>query len=98
MPRTDVNGVRIHYRERGERKANVLVLLHGFPLDSRMWNAQIETLANRWRVIAPDFRGFGESGETGPFTIAQLADDVHALVERLRLGKIVLGGLSMGGY
>jgi len=98
MPTIDLNGVKIHYRERGERNSSALVLLHGFPLDSRMWGAQMEALSNRWRVIAPDFRGFGESGDTGPFTIEQLADDVHALVERLRLGKIVLAGLSMGGY
>jgi 3-oxoadipate enol-lactonase len=98
MPTIDLNGVKIHYRERGEQNSNVLVLLHGFPLDSRMWNAPMEALSNRWRMIAPDFRGFGESGGTGPFTIEQLADDVHALVERLRPGKIVLAGLSMGGY
>src|SRR5947208_13951514 len=96
MPTIDVNGVTIHYGERGAEHSDVLVLLHGFPLDSRMWNAQIEALSNRWRVIAADFRGFGASGETGPLTIEQLADDVHALVERVRVGKIGLAAVSVG--
>jgi 3-oxoadipate enol-lactonase len=49
-------------------------------------------------VVVPDFRGFGQSPETSPFSIEQLADDTHGLVEKLGLGKIVLCGLSMGGY
>jgi 3-oxoadipate enol-lactonase len=98
MANVSVNGVSLFYDERGAKDAHPLVLLHGFPLDGRMWKAQAEALSDRWRVIAPDFRGFGRSSETGPFTIEQLADDVHALVERLRLGKFVLAGLSMGGY
>src|SRR2546421_11846698 len=97
MPTIDVKGVTIHYRERGAEHSDVLVLMHGFPLDSRMWNAQIEALSNRWRVVAPDFRGFGASGETGPFTIEQLADEVPALGERLRLGKLVAAGAWLGG-
>src|SRR4051812_46896459 len=98
MPTLPINGVTIDYEHRGDDHAPALVLLHGFPLDSRMWREQLGALSRVWRVVTPDFRGFGKSSETGPFTIEQLADDVMALTEQLKLGRFVLGGLSMGGY
>lgn len=63
-----------------------------------MWNAQIENLSQRYRVIAPDLLGFGESRSTDSFTIESLADDVHRLLEKLAALPCVLAGLSMGGY
>src|SRR5437762_2508329 len=98
MPTASINGVSIHYAESGNADAPPLVLLHGFPLNGAMWGPQVEAFASRWRVIVPDFRGFGQSGETGPFSIEQLADDTHGLIEKLGLRKVVLAGLSMGGY
>jgi 3-oxoadipate enol-lactonase len=98
MPTTDVNGATIHYDQAGERNADVLVLLHGFAVDSGMWAAQVDALSTRWRVVAVDYRGCGRSGPAGPFSIEQLAEDVHALAGRLGLGRVVLAGLSMGGY
>ena len=84
------------YTDRGRGPA--LVLLHGFPLDRRMWDAQVERLSQNCRVMAPDFRGFGRSGNTDPFTIESLADDIHVFVEQLVAKPCVLVGLSMGGY
>lgn len=75
-----------------------LVLLHGFPLDHRMWEAQVAALSDRFRVIAPDLRGFGQSRSQEPFTIESLADDVHALLEQMNALPCLLAGLSMGGY
>jgi pimeloyl-ACP methyl ester carboxylesterase len=75
-----------------------LVLLHGFPLDRRMWEAQISELSSSYRVIAPDLRGFGQSQSDEPFAIADLADDVHATLEKIGALPCVLAGLSMGGY
>ena len=77
-----------------------VVLLHGFPLDHSMWDNQIEPLAQKYRVIAPDLRGFGGS-EVIPdaATMDQMADDVAALLDALGVNEpIVLCGLSMGGY
>jgi 3-oxoadipate enol-lactonase len=96
MPTIDINGATIHYRERGAGRA--VVLLHGFPLDGRMWDAQLDALSGRHRVIVPDLRGFGQSPPAGPFTIESLADDVHALAQALGATPFVLAGLSMGGY
>jgi pimeloyl-ACP methyl ester carboxylesterase len=97
----NLNGATISYRDEGHGPA--VLLLHGFPLDGRMWDAQVPALAaSGHRVIAPDFRGFGRSQPpAGAFSIESLADDVHALAQQL-IGAtgmpFVLAGLSMGGY
>lgn len=77
-----------------------LLLVHGFPLDHTMWDAQIEALSDRCRVIAPDLRGFGQSDVTeGTVTMEQLADDLAGLLDVLEVREpVVLCGLSMGGY
>jgi 3-oxoadipate enol-lactonase len=96
MPQANVNGTTLVYNERGQGPP--LVLLHGFPLDGRIFAHQLEALADRWRVIVPDLRGFGRSRSNEPFTVASLAEDVHALLEQLGALPCALGGLSMGGY
>ena len=97
MPTRETNGVQLHYTEQGS--GSPVVLLHGFPLDSTMWAAQIGALADAGhRVIAPDLRGFGGSKSGSPVTIASLAADVHALLSALGALPCVLAGLSMGGY
>ena len=76
-----------------------LVLLHGFPLDGRMWREQIDALRSTTRVIVPDFRGFGQSSAgTDPLTVASMAADVHDLLEAAGALPCVIAGLSMGGY
>ncbi|WP_410587907.1 alpha/beta fold hydrolase [Amycolatopsis sp. lyj-23] len=78
-----------------------LVLLHAFPLDSRMWNAVREPLASHLRVITADQRGLGRSplpeSPREP-SLEDAARDVVALLDRLDLDRVVLGGCSMGGY
>ncbi|MCH8922153.1 MAG: alpha/beta fold hydrolase [Planctomycetes bacterium] len=78
-----------------------LLLVHGFPLDHTMWNAQIEALSANRRVIAPDLRGFGLSGSAGDEVtdMRQFADDLAALFDALQIAEpITFCGLSMGGY
>jgi len=92
-----VNGARLCWREAGE--GDVVVLLHGFPFDSRLWDPQLRALPAGWRGIAPDLRGFGGSDRGDvPLTMEQHARDVLALLDLLDLGQVVVGGLSMGGY
>ncbi len=98
MKTFEVNGVELAAVDRG---AGVpVVLVHGFPLDHTMWEAQIEALAQRYRVVAPDLRGFGRSGVTdGKVTMEQFADDLAGMLDALGIGEpVVLCGLSMGGY
>jgi 3-oxoadipate enol-lactonase len=96
MPSKTIHNVTMNYVERGSGLP--VVLIHGFPLDSRIWQSQVEALSDRYRVIAPDLPGFGKSQSAGPFSISSLADSVHALLKELGAAPCVLGGLSMGGY
>ena len=76
-----------------------LLLIHGYPLDRTLWTEQTRGLANVARVIAPDLRGFGESGlPSGAVTIDTYADDVNALLDAIGVKTAVVAGLSMGGY
>jgi YbgC/YbaW family acyl-CoA thioester hydrolase len=75
-----------------------LLLLHGFPLDRSIWKHQVATLSG-WRRIAPDLRGLGLSdAPKGAYTMAAYADDLMKLLDRLRVQKAVIAGMSMGGY
>jgi pimeloyl-ACP methyl ester carboxylesterase len=95
MPTRKVKGVTFVYSETGQGTA--LVLVHGFPLDRRIWEDQLVNLSADCRVVAPDLRGFGDTHSDTPFTIESLADDLHMLLDDVGL-PCVLGGLSMGGY
>lgn len=74
-----------------------VVLLHPFPFDRRYWAETAAALAPRHRVISVDAPGFGES-TAGPFTIADAADALSALLAGLGVGPVTVVGLSMGGY
>src|SRR4029079_5159065 len=86
----------IGYDDRGTGPATVL--LHPFPLRRDAWAGIADALAARRRVITVDARGFGDTPLGGPFTIADVADDVAALLDRLSIAKATLLGMSMGGY
>ena len=89
--------VELYHRDSGTGVP--VVLLHAFPLSSAMWLSQREGLGDVARLITPDQRGFGGSplGDDEP-TLDHVADDVAALLDGLDLDRVVLGGLSMGGY
>jgi pimeloyl-ACP methyl ester carboxylesterase len=91
-------GVELQVLDRG--RGMPVVLVHGFPLDHSMWDAQIAALRRRFRVVAPDLRGFGGSqASEGTVSMEQMADDLAALLDALALDEpVVLCGLSMGGY
>lgn len=76
-----------------------VVLLPAFPFDSRMWDRVRPGLAEHARVITPDPRGFGKTPFDGAVPdLSVVAADVIALLDRLSLDRVVLGGNSMGGY
>jgi pimeloyl-ACP methyl ester carboxylesterase len=84
----------------GSEKRGVLVLLHGFPLNARMWEPQLSMSTYGWRVIAPHLRGFDDAAGRDPATssIDDYAGDVIDLLDALKIEDAVIGGLSMGGY
>lgn len=77
-----------------------IILLHGFPLDYRMWHGQLADLSRNFQLLAIHFRGFGQSTmDDDGFGLTDLADDVDFVRQHLCDGKrIALIGLSMGGY
>jgi pimeloyl-ACP methyl ester carboxylesterase len=83
----------------GERPRGVVVLLHAFPLNARMWEGQLALAGGGWRVIAPHFRGVdGGAGDPPTTSIDDYAGDVIDLLDGLHIKQAVIGGLSMGGY
>lgn len=86
------------YEERGRGKP--ILFIHGFPLNRKMWEPQIEIFSKNRRVVAPDLRGHGQTEATpGPYRMEMLADDCHRLLESLGVTQpVVICGLSMGGY
>ncbi|MGD0255258.1 MAG: alpha/beta hydrolase [Acidimicrobiales bacterium] len=90
------DGGRIHVVEGGT--GPVVMLLHGFLLDSSIWAHQFRDLAHRHRVIAIDHRGHGKSlPGVGALGVRRLAADLAAVLEELDLSKVLLVGHSMGG-
>ncbi|HEV2705618.1 MAG TPA: alpha/beta fold hydrolase [Pyrinomonadaceae bacterium] len=98
--RARVRGIEMVYTERGQANDSApIVLLHGFPLNRAMWDAQAAALSRFYRFVAPDLRGHGETSVTeGAATMEEMARDLSALLDELGIGSVVLGGLSMGGY
>ena len=93
-----VNGYRMNVRESG--RGRPVLLIHGYPLNSRLWQPQLDSLTDVGRLIAPDLRGHGDSESVpGPYSMDQLADDCAALLDALEISEpVVVNGLSMGGY
>jgi 3-oxoadipate enol-lactonase len=87
-----------HYTETGNLKAPSIVFVHAFPMNEKMWDAQVEALKKNYRVLTIDIRGFGKSKPTHPYTLEFVVDDIIALLDHLKIEKTVLCGLSMGGF
>jgi pimeloyl-ACP methyl ester carboxylesterase len=76
-----------------------LLLLHAFPLDASMWEPQVAALRNEVTVVAPNFPGFGGAPLSGPvLTMDQAAEEAAAALADAGLDRVVVCGLSMGGY
>lgn len=92
-----VRGIEMAYDAEGSGPP--VVLLHGYPFNRSMWREQVEALQGSFRVITPDLRGLGETeGGIEPATMNEMAEDVAALLDELKIARVILGGLSMGGY
>jgi 3-oxoadipate enol-lactonase len=93
-----MTSIKLAYEESGSGETTV-VLLHGYPFNRSMWREQVEALSENYLVITPDLRGLGETSATSaPVTLEDMARDVAALMDELRIERAVIGGLSMGGY
>ena len=90
----DVNGTQLYYEMAGS--GHPLVFIHGFTLDTRMWDDQFEVFAQHYQVLRYDARGFGKSAipTTEPYTHP---GDLRALMTHLSIDHAHIVGLSMGG-
>ena len=95
-----IDGVNVFYREAGPADAPVLLLLHGFPTSSHMFRNLIPLLADRYRVIAPDYPGYGQSDAPKhtefAYTFAHLANIVDRFTVALGASKYSLYVMDYG--
>jgi pimeloyl-ACP methyl ester carboxylesterase len=96
----EIKGVKVFYREAGAADAPVVVLLHGFPTSSNMFRNLIPSLATRYRVIAPDYPGFGQSDVPDraqfAYTFAHYAEITRTLLNRLNAHRYALYIMDYG--
>src|SRR5215467_15968463 len=87
-----IDNLDVFYRDAGPKDAPVLLLLHGFPTSSNMFRNLIPRLAGSFRLIAPDYPGFGLSSmparERFPYTFENLTNIVEELLDQLRVGPV----------
>ncbi len=96
-----IEGLEIFYREAGSADAPTVLLLHGFPSSSRMWEPLLPLLADQYHLIAPDYPGFGHSSAPSTsefaYTFDRLAQVMDAFVSKLGLTSYVLFLQDYGG-
>lgn len=90
-----LNGARLYFHMAG--KGEPLLLLHGLGSSSADWELQVPEFSRHFRVIAPDFRGFGGSSREGPYGVEVFAADMWRLLDHLKVRRFHLLGYSMGG-
>jgi len=97
----EMRGLRFHYRDWTSQRqdARSLVLLHGYTGHARSWDAFAAGMNDRYRVLALDQRGHGETSwaPADRYGVSDMADDLAAFVKALGLERFALLGLSMGG-
>jgi len=92
--KANVDGMKVFYREAGPVDAPILLLLHGFPSAGHMFRELIPALADRFRVVAPDLPGFGQSDmpsrDKFAYTFARLAEVIERFTEVIGLGRFAI--------
>jgi len=96
MSTTHINGIDMYYEEHGS--GDPLLLIMGLAADSTAWMFQVPDFSARYRTIVFDNRGVGRSSKpSGPYTIAQMADDAAGVLDTLDVARANVVGVSMGG-
>lgn len=98
MPFLETRSFRCHYRVDGPESGPAIVFSNSLGATLAMWDDQVPSLIDRYRVVRYDSRGHGQSSAPdGPYTIAELASDVLALLDALHITHATFCGLSIGG-
>jgi pimeloyl-ACP methyl ester carboxylesterase len=97
----EIDAVKVFYRQAGPKDAPALLLLHGYPSSSRMFDTLMPLLADRYRLIAPDYPGFGQSDAPSPtdftYSFDHLATVMETFTEALGLTRYGLYVQDYGG-
>lgn len=93
----EVNGTRLYCEVTGADDAPAVVFLHGFSLDTRTWNGQVDAFSERYRVVRYDLRGFGRSAVPEEGVTYQHQEDLRALLDTLAIDRTAVIGQSFGG-
>jgi pimeloyl-ACP methyl ester carboxylesterase len=99
MPYVIRDGVKVYYESHGSGPA--VLLSHGYSATSQMWAGQVESLKDRYQVIAWDMRGHGQTdspADQTQYSEATSVEDMAAILRELGISRAVIGGLSLGGY
>lgn len=93
-----LNGLQFHYLDWGKTDAPVIIALHGFTSLARTWDTVARALSDRYRFLALDQRGHGETEWADSYTLNSALGDLEAFVSALDVKSFVLLGHSMGGW
>jgi 3-oxoadipate enol-lactonase/4-carboxymuconolactone decarboxylase len=94
----DAKGLAVHVQLEGPEGAPVVLLLHSLGTSLHVWDDQAKALARHFRVVRPDLRGHGLTAvPPGPYSIAEMARDVLAVMDAIGVGSAHVAGLSIGG-
>lgn len=94
-----INSLSVSYSDEGDQGSPVIIFIHGFPFNKSMWNSQVESLKDSYRLITYDIRGHGKSDAGNEdFSIDLFVSDLIGLMDALKIDRAIVCGLSMGGY
>jgi pimeloyl-ACP methyl ester carboxylesterase len=97
----DVDGLQVFYREAGPSDASSVLLLHGFPSSSRMWQPLMDRLSHRYHLVAPDYPGFGHSdappADAFAYTFEHITDVIEKFTDTVGLTRYSLAMQDYGG-
>jgi 3-oxoadipate enol-lactonase len=98
LMKIEANGLSTEYLLEGPAGAPVVTMSHSLAANLHLWDAQAAALRDRYRVLRYDIRGHGGTDvPPAPYTLEQMADDLHGLLQALGVGGTHFVGLSMGG-
>lgn len=93
---TSADGVKIVFNQQGKGKP-AIVFVHGWSNNKSIWDDQVAHFSEKYKTIAVDLAGSGESGNNRlNWTMSAFGDDIAAIIDKLKLDKVVLVGFSMG--
>jgi 3-oxoadipate enol-lactonase len=98
MPIANLSDVKLYYEWSGEEHLPILVFSNGLGTNVHMWDSQVESFSQHFRLLRFDARGHGQSSVTpGPYTVEQLSGDIVHLLDALKIERAYFCGVSMGG-